>query len=234
MILALPVLALTLRAAAAAPKKAGDPLATSVVSSDEWRIRRAPAKEEEFIGNVRYRARSNFLRADWALYKHGDKTWRARGDIRAEHRFANGDRFEAHGENALFDAKTEKGELTGKKGLPVSFLRTPETGDPDLGEAGRFEWQGKRRFDLVSTVHFWGPRFEAWADHARLEAETRTATLTGGRPVLRDTEPGWSGAVKADEIVASEGLEHSRRVQASGQVKGWIEYKKQAGKASEY
>ena len=85
------------------------PLAAPVVSSKEWMMRRSPVKEEEFTGDVRYWTYSRFVRADWALYRHDDETWAARGNIRAEHTLPRGRGVcEVFGEKAVFDAKNKE------------------------------------------------------------------------------------------------------------------------------
>lgn len=206
--------------ASSAETRRSEPLAASVVESREYVIRRAPEKEEEFIGNVRYRRGSDFVRADWALYRHETKTWEARGDVRIERGLAGGDVVEIRGARARYDAGSRKGRLVGPGGRPVELSRKPLEGEPDFGVADRLEWKDGR-FHLISNVHAWGPRIEAWSDRADIDqvaGSPASVRLTGGRPVLRKLEGEWIGAVKADEIW---GLE-PRRLKAFGGVQGWI------------
>lgn len=212
-------LALLISVLSAEPRKP-DPLAASVVSSDEYQIRRLPEKEEEFIGNVRYRGGSDFVRADWALYRHARGTWEARGNVRVEHRLESGDLVEARGARARYETRSRKGHLVGPAGRPVEFVRRPGDGIPDYAVADRLEWED-RRYHLLSNVHTWGPWIEAWSDRADIEASAGKPSgvlLSGGRPVLRKLEGEWTGAVKADEIRGTG----PRRLSADGGVQGWI------------
>lgn len=206
-----------------ATARAADPLASSLVSSDEVRIRRSPTKIEEFIGHVRYRARSNLMQANWALYDHATQVWSARGALLAEHRFINGDRLQVMGDRASYNMASQRGELLGPRGKPVDLLLTGADGQKDFGSAGRLEWQGRNRISLLDSAHFWGAKIESWADRADLAPAERSIKLTGGRPVLRNFDGAWAGAVKADRITALDG---PRRINADGGVRGWIEFKK--------
>lgn len=217
------LLVLFLAATAVYAAKAPNPLASSLVSSDEVRIRRSPTKLEEFVGHVRYRARSNLMQADWALYDHADQRWSARGNVLTEHRFLNGDRLQIKGDRVVYDMVSERGELFGPKGKPVALTRIGEDGLRDFGAAERLEWEGKNRLALVGETHFWGAKLESWSDRADLKPARKTLELTGGRPVLRNFEGSWIGAIKAEQITA---LDDPRRIKADGKVRGWIEFKK--------
>lgn len=200
-------------------------VAGGVVQSDEWKVRRSPEKEEEFIGDVRYRGGENSFSADWALLRHGPQLWRARGRVRIERRMESGDLLVATGDEGLYDQKTGEGSLTSQKA--VELRRTPPEGDADFATARRLEWTGKERAVLSGEVHAWGPRLEAWSDRARYDGDQGALRLSGGRPVLRKLEPapgGWTGAVKADEITA---YRDGRRLLADGKALGWIEFPRQ-------
>lgn len=207
-------------AASESPRVAG-----GVVRSREWKVRRAPEKEEEFSGDVSYRGSETLIRADWALYRHASESWRARGKVRIERKLASGDLVAAEGEEALYDQKSRKGSLWGPG--RVSFKRSPPEGDPDLGEAGRVDWTGREKVVLTGEVRLWGPRLEAWAERAEYDRTAGSLALSGGRPVLRKLEgwgpagEDWTGAVKAEGITATES---PRRLSADGKAAGWLRF----------
>lgn len=219
-VLSIPVLLAALPASA--QEKPGLPVAGGVVSSREWVVRRSPEKEEEFIGDVRYRTGQSQLKADWALYRHASQAWEIRGRVRIEHALESRDILHAEGEKAFFNQKTRQGELRGPSG--ASFRREPADGAPDYGKASVLRWEGRERADLTGGVHLWGPRLEAWSDKAGYEAAAGRLTLEGGRPVLLKLEGfedsgSWVGAVKADKAQAST-LE--KRLEAAGRAVGWL------------
>lgn len=190
-----------------------------LVSSREWKVRRAPEKEEEFIGDVRYRNAESAVAADWALYRHATQSWRARGHVGIEHKLPSGDKVSAKGSEATYDQRTRNGSLSSPE--RVEFTRTPLEGEPDHGVASRADWEGRERMTLAGLVHVWGPRLETWSDRAEFDHAAGTIRLTGGRPVLRKLEGEWTGAVQADEVRASE---KPRRLSAEGKARGWIEF----------
>ncbi|MBI5211097.1 MAG: hypothetical protein HY927_14090 [Elusimicrobia bacterium] len=187
-----------------AGRAAAEPLAASVVRSKEWKMRRSPVKEEEFVGDVRYWTLSRFVRADWALYRHAEESWQARGDIRAEHTLPDGRGvLEVLGEQASFDQKRRKGVMTGKKDF-VDIVLTGPSGLKDHGRSGRLVWELDKRASLLGGVHLWGERVEAWADRADYEWSDATLTMAGGRPVLHKLFGDWTAALTADVIRATE------------------------------
>lgn len=196
----------------------------SVVSSKEWRVRRAPKREEEFVGDVRYKAGPNRFSSDWALFQHEAKTWKARGRVVMVRTMDSGDVLTSKGEEASFDQNVGRGWLDSKK--RVTFERAPADGSPaDEAEAGRVEWSGREEGTLLGGVHLWGPRLEGWADRADFEQAGEVMTLTGGRPVLVKGEglgADWIGALKADSVSAKR---TGRRVSAKGKVTGWLEFR---------
>lgn len=198
-------------------------LVGGVVSSREWKVRRAPGKEEEFSGDVRYRNAGTSIRADWALYRHATGIWEARRGVKVTRHMPSGDVVEAEGAEASFNQKSEQGTMTGPEG--VNILRTPVEGEPDRGLAERADWRGKGSVSLSGRVHFWGPRLETWSDRADYDHAAGKLTLAGGRPVLRKLEGDWTGAVKADQIAA---WDNPRRIAAEGSAKGWIEFKRES------
>jgi lipopolysaccharide assembly outer membrane protein LptD (OstA) len=214
----------------AAPTSAQAPggAAGSVVRSKEWIVRRGKNPEEEFVGDVRYEAGGTRLSADWALYRHVQKDWKARGRVVLRRALQAGDVVEARGETARFDEDTRRGELLPASGGRVDFTRLPaDRGEPDRGEGDRLEWTGDKTATLVGRARVWGPRLELWADSARYERDARTLYLRGGRPVVRkvDEEGGWTTALKADEVEATDS---PRRLEARGKVKGWLVFKDEA------
>lgn len=217
------LLALVLSSPLAAAESA--PVAGSVVRSKEWVIRRGASKEEEFIGDVRYQAAGTRLTSDWALFKHADRTWQARGAVFLRRETADGTVFEAHGQRAGHDEESRQGFLEPAPGERVLFTRTPAGLEPDRGEAGRVSWDGENRVTLSSGAKVWGPRLELAADDAVYEKAAGRLTLHGGRPILRKVEGEWTTALKADEIAATEA---PRRVSARGHVKGWMIFKDRA------
>ncbi|MEK7857884.1 MAG: hypothetical protein AAB320_01970 [Elusimicrobiota bacterium] len=194
------------------------PSVAAIVRSKEWKVVRTPNKEEEFIGDVRYKAGPTMLTADWALFKHEPQTWQAKGHVGLEHRLRSGDLVQGFGQRADYDQKTQKGSLTNGDAL-LRFKRTPPAGEPDLGEGRRLDWQGRERVSLDGEVHLWGPRLEAWAQRAVREGTL--LTLSGDRPVLHLLQGDWTGAVKADTITA---VERPETISADGKTQGWLQF----------
>ncbi len=204
-----------------APLRAGQVLG-SVVTSREWVVRRAPDREEEFVGDVRYRSGPDDVRADWALYKHATEQWRARGHVSLSHKLESGDVMKGRGEEAFFNQKTQAGSLSGPRGVDAERDVVGEA--PDLAHAGRLEWRGRDSAALTDGVHLWGPRIETWADRGDYDGATSLLTLTGGRPVLRKFAAAggeWTGALKADAISAAR---KTSMMTAQGDVVGWLEF----------
>ena len=216
----LPLLAILCSPAAA--ESAATPVAGSIVRSKEWVIRRGVNKEEEFIGNVRYESAGTRLTSDWALFKHSDRTWQARGAVGLRRETVDGTVFEASGQKAGHDEESKRGFLEPAPGETVPFKRTPPGLEPDHGEGGRVSWNGESQVTLSSGAKVWGPRLELAADEAVYEKADGRLTLNGGRPVLRKIEGEWTTALKADEVVATE---VPRRIEARGRVKGWMIFK---------
>ncbi|MEK7234858.1 MAG: hypothetical protein AAB268_13665 [Elusimicrobiota bacterium] len=216
----LPLLALV--CAPAVAESVATPVAGSVVRSKAWIIRRGENKEEEFIGSVRYESAGTRLSADWALFKHADRTWQARGAVALRRVSADGTQFEARGQKAGHDEPSKQGFLEPAPGESVLFTRTPPGLDTDHGESGRISWNGESRVTLSSGAKVWGPRLELAADEVVYAKAEGRLTLNGGRPVLRKVEGEWTTALKADEVVATEA---PRRIEARGRVKGWMIFK---------
>ena len=198
------------------------PVAGSVVRSKEWVIRRGVNKEEEFIGDVRYESAGTRLTSDWALFKHADRTWQARGSVYLRRQSLDGTVFEARGAKAGHNEDSKRGYLEAAPGEKVAFTRVPPGLEPDRGESGRVAWNGESKVTLSAGAKVWGPRLELQADDAQYEKTAGRLTLNGGRPVLRKVEGEWTTALKADEIIATES---PRRVSAHGRVKGWMIFK---------
>lgn len=217
-----PLLLLISLASLANAAGAGDPVAGSVVRSKEWVIRRGAQKEEEFKGDVRYVSGGTRLNSDWALFKHGDRTWQAKGSVVVHRTADDGVEFEARGERAGADEATKRGFMEPAPGGRVTFTRTPPGDAPDRGEAGRVSWDGEKKVTLSAGAKVWGPRVELAADQAVYERATGRLLLSGGRPVLRKVEGEWTTALKADEAVA---VESPKRIEAQGKVKGWLIFK---------
>lgn len=216
------VLALLLLLAPVARAAEAAPVAGSVVRSKEWVIRRGAQKEEEFKGDVRYESAGTRLNSDWALFKHGERVWQARGAVRVHRTSSDGVELEARGERAGHDEVSKRGFLDPAPGRRVEFTRTPPGEAPDRGEAGRVSWDGEKRVTLSAGAKVWGPRVELAADEAVYERATGRLELNGGRPVLRKVEGEWTTALKADEAVATE---TPKRIEAKGKVKGWLIFK---------
>lgn len=195
------------------------PVAGSVVRSKEWVVRRGANKEEEFIGDVRYDSAGTRLSCDWALFKHRDRSWRARGHVLFRQRLSDGSTVMAYGEQAGHDLNSKRGYLEPAPGARVAFTRTPPGEAPDHGESGRISWDAERRVTMSAGTKVWGPRLELAADEAVYELTDDRLTLGGGRPVLRKVSGEWTTALKADEVVA---FKSSRRLEARGAVRGWL------------
>lgn len=220
------IAALALAAALSAPARAegASPVAGSVVRSKDWIVRRGDKKEEEFVGDVRYDSQGTRLTADWALYRHEPKLWTARGKVALRKETSDGGVVEALGETARYDENDRSGTLLPAPGGLVTFARTPPGEEPDRGEGLRLDWESDAAATLTGRARVWGPRLQAWADSARYERALRRLTLRGGRPVLRkvDAEGGWTTALKADEVEATDS---PRRIEARGKVVGWLVFK---------
>ena len=198
-----------------AAESAATPVAGSVVRSKEWVIRRGENKEEAFIGGVRYESAGTRLTSDWALFKHADRTWQARGAVALRREASDGTLFEARGEKAGHAEDTKRGYLDPSPGQRVLFTRTPPGLEPDHGESGRVTWNGESKVTLSAGAKVWGPRLELAADEAVYEKAEGRLTLNGGRPVLRKVEGEWTTALKADQVVATES---PRRIEAHGRI----------------
>ncbi|MDD5627879.1 MAG: hypothetical protein PHU21_02360 [Elusimicrobia bacterium] len=223
------LLSLTASVQAAAPSggDASHRVVGGVVRSKEWVIRRAPRREEEFIGEVSYRKGPSLLTSDWALFRHEAQLWNARGHVGLQHTLKSGDRIEVSGETAEFAQRTGRGRLSPPKGGLVAYSRIPPAGPPDEGSAQRIDWEGQERVRLSGRVHVWGPRLALWGDQADYEAAEGKLTVTGGRPVVHVLQGDWTGAVQGDRVTA---LQRPDRMQADGRTQGWIRFKEQPGK----
>ncbi len=207
-------------------------LVPSLVKSKEWRMRREPQKEEEFIGDVRYWTYSHRVRADWALFRHADQVWEATGAIKAEYHLPRGQGLlEAWGERTRFNQLSRTGTLQGaelKEGgrEPVRLALTSDAAGREDGRAGLLSWEVDRWARLEGDVEVRGPRLDLWTDRADYDWKSPGIRLTGGRPVLVKKFGEWSGALRGDSIVARDspraGSPAARQVWAEGSVKGWI------------
>lgn len=195
--------------------------AGSVIRSKEWKIRRFPAREEEFIGEVRYQSGPTRLSSDWALFQENTGLWQARGDVTAIHALASGERLEARGERAAHEEGSQKGWLAAEKGRLLELTRTPPGGPPEFGRAERLNWEGQERVWGTGRVHAWGEQAESWAERA--EWRDGLLELTGERPVLHQKQgEDWTGAVKAERIRMSRA---AGTLSADGRATGWILFK---------
>jgi hypothetical protein len=215
---------LLLLLAAGARAQPASSVAGSVVRSKEWIVRRGKAREEEFVGDVRYESAGTKLAADWALFRQETQAWKARGNVVLRKDLENGDVVTARGQTARYSEATKIGALEPAPGERIEFLRRPAEGEPDHGDGARMDWQGGDWAALSGRARVWGPRLQAWADVARYEPPARKLLLRGGRPVARkvDEDGGWTTALKADEIDATDS---PRRLEARGKVKGWLVFK---------
>ena len=207
-------------AAAEAPPPAS--VAGSVVRSKEWVIRRGDNKEEEFIGEVRYQSAGTRMTSDWALFKHADRSWQARGAVAVRRETKDGSVLEAKGDRAGHSEETKRGNLDPVPGEGARSTRGAPGLEPDHGESGRVTWNGEKRVTMSGGAKVWGPRLELAADEAVYEKAEGRLTLNGGRPVLRKVEGEWTTALKADQVVATES---PRRLEARGRVTGWMIFK---------
>jgi hypothetical protein len=205
------------------PAAAAATTAAGVVRSKEWIVRRGENREEEFSGDVRYESAGTKLTADWALYQHATKQWKARGRIVVLRHLEDGTELEARGETASFAEDGRGGVLEPAPGQRVRFRRQPPDGtEPDLGEGDRLTWTNTEQAVLSGHARVSGPRADGWADTATWHRATGEITLGGGRPVLSKKEGDWALAIKAEEVRATE---KPRQVHASGKVKGWLQFK---------
>ena len=207
-------------AAAEAPPPAS--VAGSVVRRKEWVIRRGDNKEEEFIGEVRYQSAGTRMTSDWALFKHADRSWQARGGVAVGRDTMDVSVLEAKGDRAGHSEETKRGYLDPVPGERVRFTRSAPGLEPDHGESGRVTWNGEKRVTMSGGAKVWGPRLELAADEAVYEKAEGRLTLTGGRPALRKGAGECTTALKADLGVATEA---PRRIEARGRVTGWMIFK---------
>lgn len=209
-----------------AQEKAAARTAAGVVRSQEWKVRRSPKREEEFIGDVRYHSGPTRLSCDWALFQQEGELWQARGRITAAHRLESGELLEAsQGEAAAYEQKSGKGWLSAASGRLLELTRTLPEAPPDFGRAERLEWEGDTQAWAKGRVHAWGPLAEVWAEQAHWRGSA--VALSGGRPVLhRKQGKDWTGAVKADRIVLRRG---QGELSADGGAVGWFVLKEKAG-----
>ncbi len=206
--------------------------AGSVVRSKEWIVRRGAFPEEEFRGDVRYATSRSLLIADWALYRHRDKVWTAKGNVNLRQKFLSGDVIDAQGDIARYDEISGVGRLEPRPARLVTFQHTPVDGSQrDQGEGQRLDWNADSG-TLTGRAHAWGPRLELWADRAYWERSAQRLELRGGRPVLKknDENGGWITALKADEVDATQS---PRRIEARGRVVGWILFSDKLGRRKE-
>ncbi|MFA6029003.1 MAG: hypothetical protein WC969_04015 [Elusimicrobiota bacterium] len=212
----------------------GSPLVGTVVRSREYVVRRAPRKQEEFIGDVRYRRATRSFRADWALFDHLSQFWRLRGAIRGEEHYDDGGLLGLEGQEAVHDLRTGLGSMRGKdetdpvvvtRGGPLRVsLPTPLEGDRAVGRV--LVWDEKSRTARLSgSVRVEGLYGDAAAEEALYRHEDRTLTLSGGPPYVAPREKGWSAAAQADLIRATS---EPRRLRAEGGVHGWIHFPKES------
>ena len=209
-------------AAAPASEPAAHPVVGGLVRSREWLIRRAPRREEEFLGDVSYRSGPDFFQSDWALFRHETQSWQARGQVRMEHLFVSGDRVDVRGQRAEFDQGSGRGQLLPAPGERITFTRRPAAGEPDHGSAGRVDWQGRSLIHLEGGIRVWGPRLDLRGGRGVYASESGELKVSGGRPVLRVLEGDWTGAVQADVVT---GRRDPDSLRADGKATGWIRFK---------
>jgi|GEM_PF-1402662 hypothetical protein len=218
--------------AAPAECAVGDPLLGSVVRSKEYVVRRAPRKQEEFIGEVRYRREDRKFSSDWALCDHDARQWRARGNVRAESRWEEGGTVLLEGQDAVHDERTGLGRLIGASSRDfVTLTRSGplKTGmatllGSDKARARRLEWdEPARTATLIGDVRLFGPHGDAEAEQALYRHDDRSLTLSGRRPYVAPREKEWSAAAQAETIRAAS---EPRTLRAEGAVKGWIHFEK--------
>lgn len=202
------------------------PLARTAVRSKEWRMRRSPSREEEFIGGVGFSQGGTILNADWALYRHETREWRARGNVKARRRFSSGDLAEARGEEAAHDMDSQEGWLKPAPGGRVDLSYESESGDREQGSARSLAWRGKDWMLLDGAVSVRGDRLDSDSERAEIDGRSRRLALTGGRPVIRIAAPGWEGAIKADRVESSLAgwtkKSGPSELAARGTVQGWL------------
>ncbi|MBI5242377.1 MAG: hypothetical protein HY922_01680 [Elusimicrobia bacterium] len=199
-----------------------DPLVGSVVRSREYVIRRAPTKQEEFIGDVSYRRASRSARADWALFDHASQVWKLRGSVHGEDRLKDRSGLSVDGHEAVHNVDTGLGELRGQgeNGLVTLIRNKPGPEATDRAYARKLSWDQKGgTLRLLGDVRLDSPMGEAAAWTALYRHSDRSLTLTGGPPLVAPRQRGWQAAAQADEIRATE---RPQKIQAAGSVRGWL------------
>lgn len=219
------LLLLSALCASQAPAGEKSSLVGTTVRSREYVIRRAPRKQEEFIGDVAYRRGDRSVKADWALFDHEAESWRSRGRLRAEDQLKDGSLLALEGEEAAHSLQSGLGELKPKEGGRVLLTRTASGFAAGHASARRLLWDEKagtvRLLDDVRVESAFG---DASARSALYRHADRSLTLTGGRPFAAPRQPGWTAAVQADAIRATEQPEV---LSASGTVRGWLHFVKE-------
>ncbi len=245
---------LSYTAPAAAEEKS--PWAGTVVRSKEYVVRREPRRQEEFIGEVYYNQLNRTATADWALYDHEDKLWKARGHVHAEMRAEDGEIFLADGHEARHDLKTRLGDLRGKEehGSMVRIERRAAGGEgPDILTARILRWkEGAREAELEGGVRLEGAQADSRAHRALYRHEDRSLALSGGRPVCRVRSAQAPAALSAEGArprsedgaplaaapegkplwqgaIQADSLDaglKNHSLRASGSVRGWVEFQR--------
>jgi len=174
------------------------PVLGGLVQSDSWVIYK-DKQQEEFKGHVSYDNGHYTFRADYALSDRARNRFTARGNVFLRQQAEDGTIYEAYANRAVFNYKTQKGQLYGSEKQPVKLIyispkqqtvtATAENADFDLAE---------QIFILQKNVHIERPTetglqiltaqkatFKQIQEYAILEGD---ATLTdGSRTLLAET-----------------------------------------------
>jgi hypothetical protein len=185
-------------------------VAGSVVTSQEWQVKRGTNTVEYFTGDVHYHANKNEIYSDRARFDHNSQNWFLNGHVQATRKEDSGEFWQAFGEHGFYNQDNQTGWLRpDSKAKQVPMVRYPLIGLPDHATANWVRWMGESKTILIGSVHSKGPRLESWSDKTTIlespglktDCSLRRVILTGSRPVARkfaQDQNDWQSAIKAD------------------------------------
>lgn len=128
------------------------PVLGGVVQSDSWVIYK-DKQQEEFSGNVSYDNGSYAFKADYALSRRAQNSFSARGNVWLRQTEPDGTFYEAYADEALFNYKTQKGELNATQGKTVKLVLTDEKKQTVTVYAGKVTFDlNQKIFILLGNV----------------------------------------------------------------------------------
>ena len=189
-----------------------------VVKSDQWLIRKK-AGEEEFEGHVSYRNPHYSFNGDWALYNEKTGVVKAKGHIKGEKRWENGDITRMAGDYAQYHPELRKGVLFADRGKQVDIVHDDRarglwharSDRADIYDASNVLW-------LTGKVRIEGQDTNSLSDKAVYVSSAATLNLLG-RPAIWGRRDKYDYAIESDRAAL---LRNEKVVRSEGDVKGWI------------